>query len=77
MAGSSFSIAAVFVWLASEPIDRLLHDADENAKRVRCRSMLTMENLGDIIFMVDTVKSLISDREFEIEQLAHYVDVGR
>lgn len=49
-----------------------------NAKRVRHLPVVDDGRLVGIVSIGDIVKSLISDREFEIEQLEHYIHgVGR
>lgn len=49
-----------------------------NAKRVRHLPVVDDGRLVGIVSIGDIVKSMISDREFEIEQLEHYIyGVGR
>lgn len=49
-----------------------------NAKRVRHLPVVDDGRLVGIVSIGDIVKSMISDREFEIEQLEHYIrGIGR
>jgi CBS domain-containing protein len=47
------------------------------ARRVRHLPVISGDELLGIVSIGDLVKSIISDREFEIEQLAHYIRGAR